>query len=110
MDNLVVRDNGGQLLRDGIRKINYSIRCKMCIRDSFDAAITAMYGWEPTKSGGPTAGSEQVTNRTDEAASDWIHVPGFGRLTYPELEHYVDTGAIIESYDERTGKYTYRKA
>lgn len=76
----------------------------------FDAAITAMYGWEPTKSGGPTAGSEQVTNRTDEAASDWIHVPGFGRLTYPELEHYVDTGAIIESYDERTGKYTYRKA
>lgn len=69
-----------------------------------------MYGWEPTKSGGPTAGSEQVTNRTDEAASDWIHVPGFGRLTYPELEHYVDTGAIIESYDERTGKYTYRKA
>ncbi|CUP59107.1 Uncharacterised protein [Flavonifractor plautii] len=28
MDNLVVRDNGGQLLRDGIRKINYSIRCK----------------------------------------------------------------------------------
>ena len=23
---------------------------------------------------------------------------------------YVDTGAIIESYDERTGKYTYRKA
>ena len=65
---------------------------------------------EPTKSGGPTAGSEQVTNRTDEAASDWIHVPGFGRLTYPELEHYVDTGAIIESYDERTGKYTYRKA
>ena len=51
-----------------------------------------------------------MTNRTDEAASDWIHVPGFGRLTYPELEHYVDTGAIIESYDERTGKYTYRKA
>lgn len=75
-----------------------------------DAAITAMYGWTPdaaAPTGQNGGGDTQVTNKN---GSGWVYVPGFGRITYQELEHYVDTGEITETFDPNTGKYTYRKA
>ena len=50
-----------------------------------------------------------ISNKTDENQSDWIYVPGYGRLSWSELEKKVDSGAIIETYDPKTGKYTYTK-
>lgn len=50
-----------------------------------------------------------ISNKTDKNQSDWIYVPGYGRLSWSELEKKVDSGAIIETYDPKTGKYTYTK-
>lgn len=38
----------------------------------------------------------------------WVYVPGYGRLSYQELEAYVDKGEIKESMNN--GKYWYTKA
>lgn len=50
--------------------------------------------------------SDKITNNN---GSSWVQVAGYGRLTFAELEHYVDTGKIIETVD-KNGKYTYKKA
>ena len=59
------------------------------------------------------AGNENVdgtiSNQTDEAQTDWIYVPGFGRLSFNELEKKIDNGEIIENYDPKTRTYTYTK-
>ncbi|MEG1577946.1 MAG: hypothetical protein RR336_04185, partial [Oscillospiraceae bacterium] len=62
-------------------------------------------------SGGKGDIASSVTNQVDtkRGGSDWIRVPGFSRLTWAELESMVDRGAIIETYDEKTKKYTYKK-
>lgn len=46
---------------------------------------------------------------TNNAAHDWIQVPGYGRLSWQELEVMVNKGEITERYNEKTGKYTYTK-
>ena len=56
----------------------------------------------------PTAGRED-SNVVNQNGSSWIYVPGYGRLSYSELETMVDSGKIKESYNEKTGTYTYRK-
>jgi hypothetical protein len=50
-----------------------------------------------------------ISNKTDENQSDWIYVPGYGRLSWSELEKKVDSGLIVEDFDPKTGKYTYTK-
>lgn len=50
-----------------------------------------------------------ISNKTDENQSDWIYVPGYGRLSWSELEKKVDSGLIVEEFDPKTGKYTYTK-
>lgn len=54
--------------------------------------------------------SDKVTNQVDTGdrkGTDWIRVSGYGRLTWKELESLVNKGAITESYNPETGKYTY---
>lgn len=45
----------------------------------------------------------------NRAGDSWIHVPGYGRLSWQELEKAVDRGEILERYNDQTGKYTYTK-
>ena len=63
-----------------------------------DSASQKSYGWVSVSEDNPGHGG-----------NDWIAVPGYGRLTWSELEKMVDRGEITETYDPATKKYTYRK-
>ncbi len=60
----------------------------------------------PATPADPVDPANNVTNRT---GNGWIVVPGYSRITWQELEAMVERGEITESYNEETGKYTYRK-
>lgn len=47
----------------------------------------------------------QIGNRHGDS---WIYIPGHGRFTYDEVENYVNSGKIIETYDSATNTYTYK--
>lgn len=57
--------------------------------------------------GGPSRdGSDaQIGNRHGDS---WIYIPGHGRFTYDEVENYVNSGKVIETYDSATNTYTYK--
>lgn len=44
----------------------------------------------------------------NQNGSTWVHIPGLGRITYSELEGYLQSGKVKESTDSRTGKAVYR--
>lgn len=47
----------------------------------------------------------QIGNRHGDS---WIYIPGHGRFTYDEVENYVNSGKVIETYDSATNTYTYK--
>lgn len=56
--------------------------------------------------GGKDSGSDaQIGNRHGDS---WIYIPGHGRFTYDEVENYVNSGKVIETYDSATNTYTYK--
>ena len=56
--------------------------------------------------GGTDGGSDaQIGNRHGDS---WIYIPGHGRFTYDEVENYVNSGKVIETYDSATNTYTYK--
>lgn len=59
---------------------------------------------EVWKEGGG-GGEPTITNRH---GASWVQVAGFSRLTYKELEEYVDKGKIKE-VKNADGSYTYRR-
>lgn len=63
-----------------------------------DSTPQKSYGWVSVSEDNPGHGGD-----------NWIAVPGYGRLTWSELEKMVDRGEITETYDPATKKYTYRK-
>ncbi|MCI9483772.1 MAG: hypothetical protein HFH27_04870 [Clostridiaceae bacterium] len=46
------------------------------------------------------------SNVTNQSGSTWVHVPGMGRVTWGELERYIDAGKVKESVGS-DGKYRY---
>lgn len=58
-------------------------------------------------SGEPSRGGSdaQIGNRHGDS---WIYIPGHGRFTYDEVENYVNSGKVIETYDSATNTYTYK--
>lgn len=64
-------------------------------------------GSSGSKRGGPSAseGDAQIGNRHGDS---WIYIPGHGRFTYGEVENYVNSGKVIETYDSATNTYTYK--
>ncbi len=57
---------------------------------------------------GGGGGGDEPTEVENRHADSWVHVQGFGRLTWQELEHKVNTGEIIETITS-DGKYRYEK-
>lgn len=47
----------------------------------------------------------QIGNRHGDS---WIYIPGHGRFTYGDVENYVSSGKVIETYDSATNTYTYK--
>lgn len=62
--------------------------------------------WMKNQVGGGNSGSDaQIGNRHGDS---WIYIPGHGRFTYDEVENYVNSGKVIETYDSATNTYTYK--
>lgn len=57
------------------------------------------------KAGIRSEGDAQIGNRHGDS---WIYIPGHGRFTYDEVENYVNSGKVIETYDSATNTYTYK--
>lgn len=54
---------------------------------------------------GGSGSDAQIGNRHGDS---WIYIPGHGRFTYDEVENYVNSGKVIETYDSATNTYTYK--
>ena len=54
---------------------------------------------------GDSGSDAQIGNRHGDS---WIYIPGHGRFTYDEVENYVNSGKVIETYDSATNTYTYK--
>lgn len=57
------------------------------------------------KAGIRSEGDAQIGNRHGDS---WIYIPGHGRFTYDEVENYVNSGKVIETYDSATNTYAYK--
>ena len=92
------------------------------VNDEMRRAYKYYYGqdWvpdeeKPKPEPGPTPPTAPTPTSTETADSNvgntngesWVYVPGFGRLSWDELESYVDKGKIKETM--RDGKYWYTK-
>lgn len=71
------------------------------------SGLTSDYeNWAEKSAGQQEVASSSVANQN---GSTWVHVPGLGRLSWSELEYYVDNGKVIE-YKGSDGKYRYKAA
>jgi len=62
--------------------------------------------WMKNQGDSGNSGSDaQIGNRHGDS---WIYIPGHGRFTYDEVENYVNSGKVIETYDSATNTYTYK--
>ena len=62
--------------------------------------------WMKNQGDSSESGSDaQIGNRHGDS---WIYIPGHGRFTYDEVENYVNSGKVIETYDSKTNTYTYK--
>ena len=60
--------------------------------------------WMKNQGGSGDSGSDaQIGNRHGDS---WIYIPGHGRFTYDEVENYVNSGKVIETYDSATNTYS----
>ncbi len=74
----------------------------------YSSQSAALSGWRNhllEMGSGKGDGDAQISNRHGDS---WLYIPGHGRFTYGEVENYVNSGKIIETYDEETNTYTYQ--
>lgn len=67
-----------------------------------DGAYEATYGGNNAEEDGNDG---EITNRHGDS---WIYIPGHGRFSYDEVEKYVMSGQIIETYDSANNAYSYK--
>lgn len=46
---------------------------------------------------------------TNQSGIDWIAIDGYGRISFDELEEYIDRGLVEERYDPQKNAWTYVK-
>ena len=75
------------------------------VNDSTKAAYEYYYGqpWEDAETE-PEADAT-ISNRHGDS---WIYIPGKGRFSYTEVEQYVNSGQVIETYDPSSNSYSYK--
>lgn len=56
---------------------------------------------------GVLTGKKAATMISNQAKEDSIHVPTIGWVDFADLENLVNSGYVLESYDEKTGRYSY---
>lgn len=78
------------------------------VNDTTKAAYEYYYGqaWEDAGAEPEEAGADAtISNRHGDS---WIYIPGHGRFSYAEVEKYVNSGQVIETYDADTNTYSYK--
>lgn len=81
---------------------------KGVVNDTTKAAYEYYYGqaWEDAGAEVEDAGADAtISNRHGDS---WIYIPGHGRFSYAEVEKYVNSGQVIETYDADTNTYSYK--
>lgn len=43
----------------------------------------------------------------NQHGTNWVEVPGMGRISYVALKNFVDSGRIVEEFDENKNAYSY---
>lgn len=117
-----VRSGGSKRGGPSVSKDVYAGMYKAGIRSEGDAyAWLLSNGYNTTQAGklagyyadwmknqgdsGNSGSDAQIGNRHGDS---WIYIPGHGRFTYDEVENYVNSGKVIETYDSATNTYTYK--
>lgn len=117
-----VRSGGNERGGPSASEDVYAVMYKAGIRSEGDAyawLLSASYNttqagklagyyadWMKNQGGNGDSGSDaQIGNRHGDS---WIYIPGHGRFTYDEVENYVNSGKVIETYDSATNTYTYK--
>lgn len=79
------------------------------VNDTTKAAYEYYYGqpWEAAVGEEP-AEPEADATISNRHGDSWIYIPGHGRFSYQEVEKYVNSGRVIETYDPATNTYSYK--
>ena len=79
------------------------------VNDTTKAAYEYYYGqpWED-EGAGPESEPGAEATISNRHGDSWIYIPGHGRFSYQEVENYVNSGQVIETYDAATNTYSYK--
>lgn len=79
------------------------------VNDTTKAAYEYYYGqpWED-EGAGPESEPGADATISNRHGDSWIYIPGRGRFSYQEVENYVNSGQVIETYDAATNTYSYK--
>lgn len=96
----------------GYKALGYTDQEIAGLKSAYNKAQASVRsGGGPSRGGSGNSGSgnsgsdAQIGNRHGDS---WIYIPGHGRFTYDEVENYVNSGKVIETYDSATNTYTYK--
>lgn len=77
------------------------------VNDATKAAYEYYYG-QPYAGDDADDGDAQEASISNRHGDSWAYIPGHGRFSYDEIENYVSSGKVIETYDKSTNSYSYR--
>ena len=91
----------------GYKALGYTDQEIAGLKSAYNKAQASVRsGGGSSRGGSGNSGSDaQIGNRHGDS---WIYIPGHGRFTYDEVENYVNSGKVIETYDSATNTYTYK--
>jgi hypothetical protein len=91
----------------GYKALGYTDQEIAGLKSAYNKAQASVRSdWMKNQGGSGDSGSDaQIGNRHGDS---WIYIPGHGRFTYDEVENYVNSGKVIETYDSATNTYTYK--
>ena len=91
----------------GYKALGYTDQEIAGLKSAYNKAqASARSGGGPSRGDSGNSGNDaQIGNRHGDS---WIYIPGHGRFTYDEVENYVNSGKVIETYDSATNTYTYK--
>lgn len=78
---------------------NYKNNTQSAALDSVNGGLMAVQGQKAEKSDDAIITNPNGTN--------WVEVPGMGRISYVTLKNFIDSGRIVEEYDEKKNAYSY---
>lgn len=89
----------------GYKALGYTDQEIAGLKSAYNKARASVRSGGGPSRGDSSASDAQIGNRHGDS---WIYIPGHGRFTYDEVENYVNSGKVIETYDSAANTYTYK--